>query len=291
MLVAGMARSGTTWVAEVVCSQLPCRLMFEPFAADKVTAYRGFEYHQYIRPEADHPRLAEYVQRLLEGRIRNRWIDRYVDQLRPRFRLVKAVRASLFLRWIHDRFPAVPLLKLGWASERDLQSIMAQKELVDDHLGSFLDAIARARLPHQKHAVLWCVLNRIPLRQFAGGGLHAFYYEDLLQQPEREIPRLFAALGRAFDDTVYDRLRRPSRTARAGSSFESATPGAPAWLGELGRARADDVLEVVAAFGLDHLYDGEGNPTGRLGVEASDNGATQDSGAETDHADEPHAPQ
>jgi hypothetical protein len=49
MIVAGTARSGTTWLAEIIASQVPCRIMFEPFQPRKVQAYSQFEYFQYLR--------------------------------------------------------------------------------------------------------------------------------------------------------------------------------------------------------------------------------------------------
>jgi hypothetical protein len=282
VFVAGMARSGTTWLAEIICSQLQCRLMFEPFASDRVPEYRGFEYQQYLRPNRDHPQFLAYFERVAAGRIRNPWIDRYVDRLRPRCRLIKAVRASLFLRWIHERFPDMPLiylvrhpcanvlsyLKLDWPSDRDLSSIMAQPDLVEDHLAPYLSVIARATLPHQRHALLWCILNRVAIQQFRGGGLHRFSYEDLTRRPAETIPRLFASLGHHFDESVYERLRQPSRTARQGTSFDRRADAPPRWRKDLGEARIDDILEIVAAFDLDHLYDAEGSPTGRLEVDA-----------------------
>ncbi|HKX58690.1 MAG TPA: hypothetical protein VJN00_04895, partial [Steroidobacteraceae bacterium] len=54
-MVAGTGRSGTTWLAELICSQIPCRLMFEPFNPRKVSAYREFNYFQYMRPGEGDP--------------------------------------------------------------------------------------------------------------------------------------------------------------------------------------------------------------------------------------------
>jgi hypothetical protein len=44
LLIAGTARSGTTWLAELLGARLPCRIMFEPFNRDKVEAIAHCQY-------------------------------------------------------------------------------------------------------------------------------------------------------------------------------------------------------------------------------------------------------
>ena len=75
MLLAGAGRSGTSWVARLISSQIPCRVMFEPFNPVRVSAFRGFPDFCYRRPEDEDPDLEAYARRILTGRIRDRWID------------------------------------------------------------------------------------------------------------------------------------------------------------------------------------------------------------------------
>jgi hypothetical protein len=277
MLLAGMARSGTTWLAETICSQLECRLIFEPFHPDLVPPYSGLEYQQYLRPHEESTRFQSFFEPLASGRMRNRWIDREVAYLRPGCRLIKAVRGSLVLGWIHARYPTLPLLlvvrhpcanvasflRLGWSSDRDIESILAQRALVEDHVAEHMGTLERATHPHQRIAVLWCVVNLVPLRQLGREGLHRFYYEDLRDRPYETVPRVFEALRRPFDESVYGELDRASRTAKRPSDFGRRAQSTQRWRTELGDSRVDDVLEIVAAFGLDHLYHADGTPTGR----------------------------
>jgi hypothetical protein len=273
-----MARSGTTWLAELICSQLPCRLMFEPFNGDLVPEYQSFAYQQYQRPESDNPALQAFVERIVEGRIRNPWIDRQVESLRPRRRVVKAVRASLLLGWITRRYPQVPILliirhpcanvasflRLEWSCQRDLDSILRQPELIADHLAPYMDVIDRARAPHQRLALLWSILHLVPLRQRTDAAMPAFHYEDLVGRPNEMVPKVFDALGIPFGPSVFERLRRPSSTVERRAPPEGRPRVGSAWRAYLGPARVDDVLEVVHAFGLGHLYDDDGHPIGRL---------------------------
>ena len=230
--MAGTGRSGTTWLSRIIGSQLSARVMFEPFHSRYVPEFGGFHYFQYMRPEADNERLHAYCERVLSGRIRDRWIDREVDVIRPQFRIVKEIRMNLFLRWFSIRFPDVPLLfvvrhpcavvasrmQWGWGSDSDLASFLVQPALVEDFLADKMDIIEGARTEAQKHALVWCISNLVPLRQFAGTELPVFPYERMVDRPEEEVPRLFGAIGQDYAPSVFKALRRPSSSTAAGSA-------------------------------------------------------------------------
>jgi len=268
IVVAGTARSGTTWVGDIISSQLPCRVMFEPFHARKVDAYRHFNYFQYMRPGAENPTLRAYCERVFTGQIRNDWIDRQVAHLRPRYRLIKEIRANLFLKWAKNEFPNVPFflvlrhpcavvlsrLKLGWATDADLEPFLVQPDLVDDYLGDKLDSLRRARSDEAKHALVWCINNLVPLTQFDAHELTITYYEHLRIYPESEVPRLFHALGRTPKASVFKRLHTPSWTTRPTSAIMRAENNIGGWRRELSPRQISNVLSVVKDFGLEHLY-------------------------------------
>jgi hypothetical protein len=113
--------------------------MFEPFHRDKIPALSGLQYFQYLRPGDQHEALGSFCHKLFRGEIRDPWIDSEISCLRPRFRLVKEIRANLFLRWLHERSPDVRMMllfrhpgavvasrmSLDWATDGDLDSILA----------------------------------------------------------------------------------------------------------------------------------------------------------------------
>jgi hypothetical protein len=255
-------------VAEIVASQLSGRLIFEPFHPELVSDYRDFHYFQYMRPEEDDPRLLEFSRRVLSGRIRHPWTDRYVETLRPRLRVVKEIRANLLLYWLRLRFPEVPLLfvlrhpcavvasrlSLGWATDGDLEPLLAQRALMDDFLADHAPAIAAARSPEEKHALIWCITNLIPLRQFPRGELEVLFYEDLCTEPDRVIPRIFETLGYPLTGPGAATKRASMTVGRRGGSPSKSLEG---WRDVLTSAQIEAVLETVRGFGLDDLY-GEG---------------------------------
>lgn len=270
ILVAGAARSGTTWLAEIIASQLSCRIMFEPFHPYKVKEFSAFDYFHYQRPSTENPQLYAYCERVLHGRIRHPWIDREAATLRPNYRLVKEIRANLFLKWMQQRFPQTPILfivrhpcavvlsrlQLQWATDSDINSFLRQPQLMEDFLYDKMDIITQARSDAAKHALIWCISNMVPLRQFASGDLPVVFYEHLIAQPDSTIPTLFQKIGIAdYEESVYRAAQKPSATSKKHSAVVIGTNQLTQWQNKLSRSQIEDVLTIVAAFNLDGIYD------------------------------------
>ena len=267
LLIAGAARSGTTWLAEMVASELSARLVFEPFHSRLVAEFGRFHYFHYMRAADEDAQLLDFSRRVLSGRLRHPWVDRYVETLRPRARVVKEIRANLFLRWLALRFPELPLvfllrhpcavvasrLSLGWATDTDLEPLLAQPRLVADFLAERLPLIEAARRPEEKHAVIWCVSNLVPLSQFPPEELALVFYEDLCRDPRRELRRLLGALDHPVE--AGTRVDRPSMTTPRRTTAPQRR--IDAWRNELSTGQVDAVLRIVRDFGLADLY-GEG---------------------------------
>jgi hypothetical protein len=266
--VAGTARSGTTWLAALLASGGRCRVLFEPFHTRKVPAYRGFHYFQYMRPGEENDHLLSFAREVMTGGIRNRWIDRHAEVLRPNRRLIKEIRANLLLKWLHDRFPEVPILlilrhpcavvasrlQLGWATDSDIESFLAQPKLVADFLDRRMDLVRRATTDAEKHALVWCLSYLVPLTQFAPGEVERVYYEDLCLRPEIELPRLYRTLGLSQDEAVLDTADRPSLTSRSRSAVVTGEDRISRWRKLLPARDAEAVISLVESFGLGGLY-------------------------------------
>lgn len=268
-LVAGAGRSGTTWVGRIISSQIPCRVMFEPFHSRYVTEFSRFNYFQYMPPESSDAALHAYCWRVFSGRIRHPWIDREVATILPRYRVIKAIRANLFLKWIHNHFSEVRHLfvvrhpcavvlsrmKLGWATDGDIEPFLSQEALVNDFLADKMDLIQNARTPEEKHAIVWCISHLIPFKCFASGELNLIFYENLCVQPEVELTRIFRAVGYRYKKTVFTALDRPSATATRSSAVMRGDDKIAQWKKSLSSKQISNILSIVEAFGLDCVYD------------------------------------
>jgi sulfotransferase family protein len=268
VLVAGAGRSGTTWLAAIVGAARPARLMFEPFHPLSVRDFRQFNYFQYMRPDEENADLLAFSLKVFTGDIRHPWIDRYVEHLTPRFRIVKEIRANLFLKWIHDRFPEVPLLfvirhpcavvlsrlNLEWATDADIEYFLAQPKLIEDFLSDKLALIKNAQSDEAKHAIVWCISNLVPIRQFEGQELPTVFYEHLCVQPEIEIPKIMAAIKQELSEAVWRRVAEPSKTTIRSSAVMRGEDRITPWQRELTTDQIDTILSIVRAFNLDFLY-------------------------------------
>ncbi len=252
-LVVATGRSGSTWVAELVDHAGDHRVVFEPFRADRVRLARGLVRGHYLDPADQDDPLAASIDAILAGRVRGWWTDRHNRRRIARRRIVKAVRATNLIPWIRARHPDLRIvyvvrdpvavarswLELGWGD--DLDALLSQPALLArlDDAAATIEAVAAEGSPLERHVLRWCLENAIPLREHAGLDLHLVVYERLRAEPERELERLFAYLG------------RDPEGALAAAHRPSATAGFPRTrrveFGEAERRRAD---EIVAAFRL-----------------------------------------
>jgi hypothetical protein len=274
IFLAGSGRSGTTWLSDLINHDSGYRQIFEPFHPRKVRDFRGFGSKQYLRPGDRREEFLEPARKAVTGGLRGGWTDRG-GAPGARRRLVKDIRANLLLGWLAENFPGMPIvllmrhpcavvssrLALGWRD--NLDEAIAQGDLVEDHLLPVEERIRSARDPFERHLFLWCIDNHVPLRQFSPGGIHLCFYENLLLDPDPELRRLFAFLGRDFDDGVLDKLERPSFTSRRGSR-----PTADGWRSRVDGEQVARAGEVLGLFGLDRIY-GPGtmpDPAGALAL-------------------------
>ena len=267
-MIAGTGRSGTTWLADIIASQMSCRIMFEPFHSRKVDAFRQFNYFHYMQPMGLDNTLYSFCQKIFSGNIRHRWIDRQVEHIFPHYRLVKEIRANLFLKWINNQFPEIPLLfiirhpcavvlsrmHLDWATDSDIEPFLVQSELIEDFLKDKLDIIKSAKTDEEKHAVIWCISNLVPLQQFGRNELNVIFYENLVLQPEIEIPKVFEAINLPYGDTVFVQANKPSTTTVRSSAIVTGDDKITHWKRVFSPKQIDSILSMVEAFGLDYLY-------------------------------------
>jgi len=140
-LLAGSARSGTTWLQDTLAEANGLRTLFEPLHPQAVPEASLFAFH-YVRPNTDWPALETFLGEVFAGRRTRMWTDLRVrpdrffeapspalvpllaamrvhrliqrriqlGQLRDRPILCKLIRANLMLGWLARRFSARTLL-------------------------------------------------------------------------------------------------------------------------------------------------------------------------------------
>jgi hypothetical protein len=284
VFLAGGARSGTTWLSELVNYDNAYRFVFEPFG---VKQFGDFWYGSYVRPDDADPRLRDLAQAVFSGRFHDPWSDQFNRRMVADRRLVKEVRANLWIKWLRVQFPQIPVIFVMrhpvptvWSryrryfeaknreavdtdpqarTEEYLQYLLGQPALVEDHLGPMREAIAQASTVWDQRMFVWCVQNYVPLRQAIAGDAYVVFYENVCMDPEGELRRLFAFLGREADDSFVRRLWKPSPMARQREMPDPKTL-VEGWRRRVPAPEVDRAIEILRIFGLDAVYGAEPMP-------------------------------
>lgn len=268
--VVGSQRSGTTWIAALIDPDRRARLIFEPFHGilSRFAHAIPFSWGRYVAPDATDPALEAAVGRIATGRMRDPWTDRHNHRRLYRTRMVKDVSTTNLLPWLtvqrpDDRFVHVlrhpfavawSLESLGWGEEAATDALFAQPELLDGPLADvpgLADLIARAASDNFVRLVLkWCFENAVPLRANGDVRFDTICYEDAVRDPVRALAEV--GVGLRIGDPA-----RPSTSdfrGRSGTLRDRRDQLVTGWLGHVGPEQVRAGLEVLAAFGLDHLY-------------------------------------
>jgi hypothetical protein len=279
VFLAGVGRSGTTWISDIINYKNEYRYIFEPFHPYRVRLVRDFQYIQYLRPGNHEPRYLEPAKAVLSGRVRDRWTDVANKKIFARKRLIKDIRANLLLKWIHSNFPAIPIIllfrhpcavanswmKLGWGQEdlgsrTDIEVCLSQEELMQDYLEPFREDLEHAQSDFEKHVFIWCMQYYVPLKQFKRGEIHLCFYENFCKNPYEEIQSLFSFLGKKFDEQVLCGLRTPSSLTRKDSAIVKGTSLIDSWREHVSAQDLKNALKILNLFGLEQIYSGDSMP-------------------------------
>lgn len=229
VFVAGSGRSGTTWVADIVNWNNRFRFLFEPFHRRVTALYGWSEGLGYMHPESCSPDVLRYVRRIIEGRIRNHWVDAQNRKFWCRDRLIKDVNSCLMLGWLVRQFLQIKLIfilrdplavaeskmRLGWKPR--LSRYLNQPALVEKYLDSKIDLLRRIDDVRLQHIGQWCIENYVALREMSEKNVCLVFYEELMKSRERNIRRMFDLAGLKIDNSAMESSRYPSFTRFAGS--------------------------------------------------------------------------
>ena len=275
VFVAGSNRSGTTWLAELINYASEYDYCFEPFHPKQVSLFSGFSWRQYIETGDKSPRFTVPVDRLLGEGLRNSWTDQFNRNPSSGRRLIKAIRANLFLAWLRERYPQVKIvfilrhpcavaaskIRLNWPDGRNV--FANQPALVERHLSHVDDLLKEECSLVNRHVISWAVENLVPLQTLQPDTYHLVFYEDLCLHGERELEKLFAFLERRYEPGALAALRRPSKLARQGSAILTGSDPVTSWQRYIPSAQLASIDKILHRFNLERVYTAD-NPLPRL---------------------------
>src|SRR5262245_34017377 len=153
IFVAGLPRSGTTWIASVLGGTAGTAYFHEPFNYRNVPESAPFAM-RYLRADDPAPEFAAYCQRCFSGRQRHRAVTSRQPKWRRRLPfsfgriLIKDVHSLFALDWIDQRFgPRIVVVlrhpmafadswfrMAGGKSEEVIDRLLSQTALLEDFL-------------------------------------------------------------------------------------------------------------------------------------------------------------
>jgi hypothetical protein len=272
VLVVGTARSGSTWLFEMLASDPQFLPLFEPFHPRNNPRFRRFAdpIGQFAPPgrgtgAAAADDLARLVSEVCAGRELTTWSTRRMPRSRlqtaPRT-LVKDVSVTRGLWWMVRAVP-VPvvllvrhpcavvesMLRTGWAWQ-DWTRDDVEAALTITLCDVFDRELPAARLPGDRPRLLaawWAVSTLAALAALAGRqGGWVVAFEDLVVDPPAEMHAFSGPLG--FDDLLIDAARPSFMTSRSSPLRGGASP-LDSWRERLSPHDTAAVLETAHSFG------------------------------------------
>jgi hypothetical protein len=281
-LIAGMGRSGTTWVEAVVNHDFSHRVLFEPFFAHHIPAAAVFPPCAYVRPSDKDPDRLRVAEEILSGQTPRGTVDRDHRGWVFRRRIIKDVRCNLMLGYFKAIRPTMPLvfvvrnpfsvaaswIQLGWGKivnqdRLEIEAILEQEELLTDFplIRRLMSGLDRSD-SFERTVFQWCVLHFVPLQQLRAGDAYLVRYEDMIVDPYPVIDRLATYLGIPLaGPSIAKALSRFTSTDFLGRGSQvNRSDLIGDWKSRLSAQQVDRGREILAGFGLDGLYDENGMP-------------------------------
>ncbi len=278
ILLAGMGRSGTTWLSGLLNYEERRRVLFEPFARDMVLQAQPFERIPYISPEEYRPELASLARKILAGRVYGRWVDRDNSSWGYTERIVKTIRANMMLAWLKVQVPSMPIVwlvrhplaiawswtQLGWSvygtqKGGDVEFILGYKKLLRDY--PEIERVARTlnlKDSLERSIFLWGVYHLLPSQELEKGHYCLVYYENLMRNPEAELKRIFDYLGlpqEGVKKALSKRNDASSTNFHQRNIEEEQGKLVQNWKVQYTKGEIERARHIVQAFGLGHFYE------------------------------------
>lgn len=274
VLLAGVSRSGTTWLSNIINYDNNYRYIFEPFKHNKVEIFKDYNPKLYISPSTEEKEFLKKVRLVMSGKLRNEWADRFNQKIISSQRLIKVIHANLFLKWLHLNFPEIPIIfllrhpyavatsKIKLKFEMSLSCYLVQEKLMEDFLNPFRQELEQAEENYQKtgnafenYIFNWCIENYVPLKQFKQDEIHVIFYEELCARPEYIIEKMFKFLNKDYNDKSMTAFYKPSQLSRKNSAVKVTNKNlVDAWKKDITEAQVTRTVEILKLFELDKIY-------------------------------------
>jgi hypothetical protein len=173
------------------------------------------------------------------------------------------------LDWIRARFAARIVLlirhpgavvesQLRFAEHWDpfllLRKYAGERALLSGPLASHRDVLAAGLGRAEALTAIWCIENIVPAAQAAANGYEIVFYEELLENPDREWRRMSSALGL---QAVPGPVLRQTPSQQAAATWEGSGPetadyaqACGGWRDRLSAENSGQIQSMLDTFGV-----------------------------------------
>lgn len=233
IIVVGSARSGTSWLSEIIARQHRYRMLFEP--EHEFNTEKGILIcDQWIRDKKQTPKAHQYLKRVFRNWVDSDWIaqisnrkyKRHLWPFIPKKYVIKFVRANLAAKYMNEAFK-IPLLhvirnpydvlasqqrvKFPWLY--NLEHFKNQEKLVTWVKETYnVDLLNIEHLSDlEKLTLRWCLENVIPLQQSEP---YAYKHRIVKHEELRKDVQVFLDICKEFNlkpmANINEEYGRPS---------------------------------------------------------------------------------
>ncbi len=211
VLLAGMARSGTTWAAAALGAALGCPQRMEPFHPDKDPDGHAVASWRYRTVDDGDPEFDRVVQHAFAE---TPVVVKDVHGLLAIERTAAVAGAGVVLLTRHPVAVAASWQRVGWLTDDlagpCLEKLAAQPALLDAHLADYEAALMPTEDPLHNVGTLWAAVQRVWDDQVrAHPDWTMIRHEDLCAAPKAGFTRLLDGLGASISevgDVVLDQF-------------------------------------------------------------------------------------
>ena len=273
-------RSGSTWLAETLCSIPESAMIDEPLwrgsafgygrlpdpetARCKETKDLNFYFYQPIPQGEEWPEAEEFFRKLLNVELPyiGLFMETDISKLLKRTSFVfKFCWGNLLLPWLIDQFSIRPIVLIRhpcavvasqlhfWNYNLDPRFNVPEFHF-NDYFKQYESILRQVDTPEKHLAAMWALnIKLIENHPYRSSKWLTITYENLYEQYDNEISQIFSWIKRPIPDNIQERKRVPSKSTKAHSlKYINSETQIDSWRDVLSLKQTSDILEIVSAF-------------------------------------------
>lgn len=269
----GDARSGTSWLADLINFDSSYHYIFEPVHPHRNPLIKHYGLLPFRHPEQQDDILEATMNAVFTARIFPP--DSRVAKgqaLCPDKILVKDVFAHLMAKWTVNKIDGVKVIVLirhpfavaaskrkftGAIWKTDPSSICNDKYLLGylpDGIDGFLHNLQGE---FEIQVAIWSIIHSVFFQQFQQDDYFLLYYENLCLHPERELGRIMQFLGKdkSAVNNALKKIDKINKYTVEGEFIKRGRENVTAWMEGVSEDELKFGARVLNEFYLDHIYD------------------------------------